>query len=88
MRRERSGGGCAGSSALISTVPAVALRLMGNQGMRAKHEAHRSSRVLLPGLFNHRGIGWVVSRSHASRNVWRWVGVVVVVIRCLAEVVA
>jgi hypothetical protein len=29
MRREHSGGGCAGSSALFSTVPAVAPRLMG-----------------------------------------------------------
>ena len=28
VRRERSGGGCAGSSALFSTLPAVAPRLM------------------------------------------------------------
>jgi hypothetical protein len=72
VRRERSGGGCAGSSALFSTVPAVALRVIGNQGTRAKHKAHRSSRVLLPGLFNHRGIGWVVPRGHAPWNVRRW----------------
>jgi hypothetical protein len=70
VRRERSGGGCDGSSALFSTVRVVALRLMGNQGTRAKHKAFRSSRVLLPGLFDHRGIGWVVSRSHAPLNVW------------------
>ncbi len=68
-RRERSGGGCDGSSVVVSRVPAVAPRLMGNQGMRAEHKAHRSSRVLLPGLFNQRGIGWLVSRSHAPWNV-------------------
>ena len=42
---------------------------MGNQGKRAKLKAHRSSRVLLPGLFNHRGIGWLVPRSHAPLSV-------------------
>ena len=70
MRRERSGGGCDGSFALFSTVPAVAPRVMGNQGTRAKHKAHCSSRVLWPGLFNHRGIGWLVFRGHAPWNVW------------------
>jgi hypothetical protein len=42
---------------------------MGNQGTRAKLKLHRSSRVLLPGLFNHRGIGWLVFRSYAPLNV-------------------
>ena len=102
MRRERSGGGCDGSSGLFSTVRVVALCVMGvdfsgrrlgaaasrarplraretleitghrstgNQGTRAKHKAHGSSRVLLPGLFNHRGIGWLVACSHAPWNV-------------------
>ena len=99
MRWKRSGGGCAGSSALFSTVPAVAPRLMGvdfsgrrlgrlatcpsrtcetpeittqwagDLGTRAKHKAHRSSRVLLPGLFNNGGIGWFVPRSYALWSV-------------------
>jgi hypothetical protein len=71
VRRERSGGGCDGSSAVVSMVRAVGPRLMGNQATRAKHKAHRSSRVLLPGLFNRRGIGWLVPRSDADLNVGR-----------------
>ena len=52
------------------------LRLFGQFGIRA----HKSASVLKPGLFNPRGIGWLVPRSHAPFNV----GLVWVVVHVFA----
>ena len=40
-----------------------------NQVTRAEQNAHRSSRVLLPGFFKYRGIGRLVPRCRALWNV-------------------
>jgi hypothetical protein len=38
--------------------------------------SHFLSRVLLPGLFNHRDIGWLVPRSRAPLNVRPWLSMI------------